>query len=443
MEKNAGNLLNYIDSNVSSYDLLASEIQVFQSNYNITNREEYKNLVNFSTNQSEPYHSWFNYKEGYSTRLVENLLEKFGYKEGQYLLDPFSGSGTSLLTGKILGLNTVGFDVNPISVFITKAKTQDYNNDDILQIEQIIQKLNLEALYEKADKPNLSIIDKIFQEKQLNDLLKLKAFIANYEGVRIHYLLKLAYLSIIESVSNMKKDGNGIKYKKNPNPKDVELEYLVTLNKIKEDIKIAPIKKSESLTRVFHQSFIDIKKNEELLDVKYDFLITSPPYANCFDYCAVYKMELWMGDFVKDYKDFKKLRQMAIRSHVNGSVNPDMEHVYPLIKWISEEIDKFDLWDNKIPRMINGYFDDMTKSIKHFYALMKSGGKVAIVVANSAYKGYIVPTDLMLAYIAENAGFKVKEIGVCRSINTSSQQINQNKYLKQYMRESIILLEKK
>lgn len=438
----AVSLLDFIDSNVNSYDLLASQIKTFQSNYNITNLEDYKNLVNFSTNQSEPYHCWFNYKEGYSTKLVKNILEKFNYQEGQYLLDPFSGSGTSLLTGKMLGLNTVGFDVNPISVFITEAKIQNYDYDDILEIKQILKKLNIEALNDVYEKPKLSIIDKIFQEKQLMDLLKLKAYIEKFKGVRIYYLLKLAFLSIIEGVSNMKKDGNGIKYKKNPNPKDVETEFKLTLSNIKNDIESSPIVNKENTSRIYHQSFIDIDKNNELTGITYDYLITSPPYANCFDYCAVYKMELWMGDFIKDYKDFKSLRKMAIRSHVNGSVDPKMDHEYPLIKWISEEINKFDLWDNKIPRMINGYFDDMTKSIKHFYSLMNDGGKVAIVVANSAYKGYIIPTDLMLAYIAENSGFKVNEIGICRNINTSSQQINHNKYLKQYMRESIIFLEK-
>lgn len=73
---------------------------------------------------------------------------------------------------------------------------------------------------------------------------------------------------------------------------------------------------------------------------------------------------------------------------------------------------------------------------------MKPGGHCAIVVSNSAYAGVIVPTDVLLARIAENLGFKIIEIKVERLIITSSQQYKKTEHIKKYLRESIVKLQK-
>ena len=69
-------------------------------------------------------------------------------------------------------------------------------------------------------------------------------------------------------------------------------------------------------------------------------------------------------------------------------------------------------------------------------------GFVGIVVGNSAYSGVIIPTDILIAEIAKEIGFKVKSIFVTRHLTTSSQQKQELEYLKNYLRESIVLLEK-
>ena len=69
-------------------------------------------------------------------------------------------------------------------------------------------------------------------------------------------------------------------------------------------------------------------------------------------------------------------------------------------------------------------------------------GFVGIVVGNSAYSDVIIPTDILIARIAEEVGFKIKNIFVTRHLTTSSQQKQNLEYLKKYLRESIVLLEK-
>ena len=90
--------------------------------------------------------------------------------------------------------------------------------------------------------------------------------------------------------------------------------------------------------------------------------------------------------------------------------------------------------------MIRGYFDDTNRLLLQLYVTLAEGGKVYIIVANSVYKGVIVPTDLLISRLARRVGFKVVKIGVARKIRASSQQIPDiNNDL---MRESIIELTK-
>ena len=104
----------------------------------------------------------------------------------------------------------------------------------------------------------------------------------------------------------------------------------------------------------------------------------------------------------------------------------------------------FNIWNKNIPDMIKGYFDDMTEIFKKLYKIMLPRSKCFIVVANSGYKGVLVPTDLFLANIAEKNGFKTIKVAVARKIRSSSQQMGDlHNGDNNLMRESIVVLQRK
>ena len=71
--------------------------------FNLKWDKSFEKLVNFSQTSDLPIHNWFYYQEGFSPFLVKKILDKLSIKQGQVLFDPFTGSGTSALTGKELG----------------------------------------------------------------------------------------------------------------------------------------------------------------------------------------------------------------------------------------------------------------------------------------------------------------------------------------------------
>ena len=93
--------------------------------------------------------------------------------------------------------------------------------------------------------------------------------------------------------------------------------------------------------------------------------------------------------------------------------------------------------------MLRGYFSDMQEVLEQCSLVLETGRKVYIVVDQSSYVGVIVPTDLLLAYLGEQVGFRVENITECRKSRTSAQQLNRFPYLKNTLRESIVEFEKK
>ena len=154
-------------------------------------------------------------------------------------------------------------------------------------------------------------------------------------------------------------------------------------------------------------------------------------------------MELWFGEYVKTYAELKQLRNKSLRSNLNGLLKDNAIVSSDSLEALLDELKTKSLWDKRIPQMLSLYFSDMFRVLEHCYSALETGGFCAIVVGNSSYSNVVFPTDLLLAEYAERIGFKVDEIFVDRYIITSSQQYDETRNLKDYLRESIVCLQKK
>jgi hypothetical protein len=134
---------------------------------------------------------------------------------------------------------------------------------------------------------------------------------------------------------------------------------------------------------------------------------------------------------------------MAMRSHVNSGFVHVIKNYNKDVDIIANTISTYNIWNKNIPDMLRGYFDDTYELLKRMKSILIKGAPCYIVVANSGYKGILVPTDLLIADIASNLGYKVEKIMFARKIRSSSQQMNelQGKY-DNLMRESIVVIRK-
>lgn len=442
-------------------DIQTEQLEIFKSlerNAQLINASSFSNQVHFQNAYQTPVQRWFPYREGYSTRLVNAFIKELKITEN--IFDPFSGSGTTLLAARHNGLNSFGIDVNPISVLVAKVENEKYNNSDIVNFNSEIEKLKLISKSNEVFQTLFDLADKVFNSEILQSLLQLKFHIKSIRNKKIQNLFFVAWLAIIENVSNIKKEGNGIKYKnrkRTPNgyiniDKDVwekqafpEDKFSFVKTKLTKHLEIilGDIKNNygscEKQPKIFKESCLEFDK---MFSDEIQFTFFSPPYCNCFDYFEIHKVDLWLGDFVKNKEEFKLLRNTGFRSNTNSLNHKSIIYKNEYLEDLISLFDSDKLWNKRIPSVVRGYFDDTHKLLNKIYQQTTKGGYVGIVVGNSAYSGVIIPSDVLIADIAKEIGFKVKNIFVTRHLTTSSQQKRGLKPLKDILRESIVLLEK-
>ena len=406
----------------------------------VSNGNEFEDLVNFKDNRKIAKHNWFEYKQGYADALVRTIIEKNPINKDQYVLDPFSGVGTTCLTAQSMGYKGGGFDINPIAILTAECKTHHYTKKEI---ESISCELNDFKLPSRPYPMGQSkVLSTSFEKDVLQELLKIRAFVEGVEELYVQKFFRLSLISIIDQCSLKVKDGNGLKFKKNaPKIESVKEVFLSKAKKMLEDVRNVNYSVPVQIIFGSATSPETFKKAKEK---RVGVCIFSPPYANCFDYCEVYKQELWIGGFVNSYEDFEKYRSLAMRSHVNSKFDHSLTNMCEDVETIAETIRTFNIWNKNIPDMLKGYFDDMQQVLENMKKILVPKAKTFIVVANSAYKGILVPTDLIIAKIAKSIGYNVNKIYMARKIRSSSQQMQLlNESYDDLMRESIIEVQRR
>lgn len=411
-------------------------IDELQSKFLVSDGSAFTELVNFKNNKKIPKHNWYEYKQGYAEDLVKQIIEKERPEKEHFILDPFCGVGTSNVVAQSLGYKSIGFDINPVAYLASSVKAHFYTEEEVIEIQKLIKNfipLNFSALKETP-----KVIASSFQNGSLEELYQIKHFWENINAnTSVQQFFQLAFLSIIEDCSIRTKDGNGIKLNlKKKKIDNIFQYYLAKCNSMVADIEVSNFKEET----IFINGSITLERFfKQIEHKKVGLCVFSPPYANCFDYCEVYKLEFWLGGFVKNYKDFAQFRSIAMRSHVNSQFDHNIKNYQKEVDLIAEIISAFNIWNKNIPDMLRGYFDDTYELLKNIKSVLVKDAKVYIVVANSGYKGILVPTDLLIAEIATSLGFKVNQIFYARKIRSSSQQMKElNLEYENLMRESII-----
>jgi DNA modification methylase len=180
--------------------------------------------------------------------------------------------------------------------------------------------------------------------------------------------------------------------------------------------------------------------------VKYDLVITSPPYMNGLDYVINYKIEMgWLG-FGQNHKDLKRLKdQMVVCDNVSKGLIHDFANtntrytndwIETIKKNISQNIAKRGAYRRKdMPEIVHKYFDDMYKIMMNVVKSLKPGGRFIQVVGDSLIADVYLPTDLILAKMGQEMGLSIESIEKAR--DRRSGQVRTYK-----LRETIVTLRK-
>lgn len=376
-----------------------------------------------------PRHRWYFVKEGFSPKMVEQAIATDGVRSGEFLLDPFSGSGTVPLAGALAGLRAQAFEVNPFLHFLSATKLSRCSASVFMQASrrvlraaegQLISPLEGYSTFTKGNR----------WERWLFPTRVLRSFVAGQRAAacadtETRSLLQLALLGAAMDCCNATRDGKCLRYKKNWSGHEATASQFrfrleSRANEIAADLGAAPISGKASKVKLGDARVLVASAMRE----KFRLCVTSPPYLNSFDYSDVYRPELFLAGFVDSNDSLMKIRLKTVRSHVQASwempINDDFGVLYKdCISTIRESPEI--LWSGKLPAMVQAYFEDMEKILRGLRKRALDNGSLWLVVSTSAYGGIEIPVDLILAEIGQRSGWFLREVGVLRYLRSSSQ----------------------
>lgn len=423
------------------YAALEQSIQVNEQSTKTT----YRSPVNFIESMQKPRHRWFPYKEGFSPSFVEDFLTAgVSIKDG-LILDPFSGSGTTALVAGEKGLRGLGYDVSPLTDFVARTKAVTMSAAELNDFKSHLEGFAKSALDKRAPTPDNETVNRYFEPVVLDALMKVKGYYLQIDSPKTKSLFKLAFLTAIEPFSTHRKAGNGVKKKTNYSFLESSQDSIHALKSFvleKLEMFALDIEQSSRFSppKFLQQSCLGPALPSEVEDVS--AVLTSPPYANCFDYSKIYMSELWMGDFFSSKIDQKNFREASVRSHVHATWSDRYtEFGVPVVDDIIRPyIETQKLWSPRIGSMLSGYFADLGNLLTNLKPRLRSNAKLGFVVGNSFYGGVAIATDLLLAELGRSKGYAVEEVRVYRGIIPSSQQYQKLGSNRKYMRESMVVL---
>jgi len=415
-----------------------------------------RDIARFNGNKDAPIHRWFSFKEGFSASLLPWLCHAVPlYPESiRNILDPFCGSGTSLLSAQLhfpcsQPPDLVGVEHNPFIRFVAEAKLSwpHYSPDTIRRLMPKV--LAPGRRHKDYPLPSLGTIHdkRAFRRHTIQELMSLRARIDSYaRDLAEHDFLLLGWASIIEKVSGLRKDGRALRFRSVYPRASVRNALESQWNLMLTDLvglSSAAIPSGLARVRVVQGDGRTLPSSA-FRGGSFDLIVYSPPYLNNIDYSEVYKLELWLTGMVLDAGQFRELRRRSFRSHPSVAFpETDLVRGLSVQSWPSRLVEAIihalpeDDDRNWRDKMIRGYADDMYLALRSQFRVARPGGHVVCVVGNSLHgrapSTVPVATDLLIAALAQEVGFQISALQVGRQL---PRRDGQNDLL----RESILMM---
>ncbi len=401
--------------------------------------------------RTAPRHRWYWVKEGFSPSLVRTAIEMEKCTLSDLVVDPFCGSGTVPLEAARCQVRAAGAEVNPFLAFAAQAKTLSPKGCLVSAWHERARK----AIYEATYSPliGFSTFAKTRQKRGLFNQEVLKGFRGAWQSLEpapdaVKALLRLCLMRAVLDCANFIRDGKALRYS------ETRIQHRFGRAELEEEFssRVDDAVKDMAIDQgVAHPPPVELTDSRVRLSDQFRgfrLCVTSPPYLNSFDYTDVYRPELFLGGFVRTAQELRELRHRTVRSHVQASWSPPTESDFgPLFAECLKAVRSrhANLWNQRIPEMIQAYFEDLRVVLRKLHGLARDDAVVWLVVSTSAYAGVQVPVDLILADIGTQVGWSLREVCVLRHLRSSGQHRRQLSATEREnvfpLRESLIILD--
>lgn len=410
--------------------------------------------------QDRPFHSWYRFVLSFPPHLVREYLEDFGLTDGATILDPFCGTGTTVVEAKLQGLQGIGIEANPFPHFASCVKTDwrvapstlleraseiardakktlyGQGIDD--EIHTASEGQSLKRLPRDAERV---LIKNSISPLPLHKTLTLLEKINCYQDFTGHGHLLLALgNALVNKIGNLR-FGPEVGVGKIKHDIPVISPWLTEVDRIATDLRkvqgldyprtMLHMGDARNLSRIMSPSSVDA-------------VITSPPYPNEKDYTRTTRLESVILGFYEDMAHLRRFKKSLLRSNTRGvyAADDDDEWVsgHGEIQRIAEEIEKRRIslgktsgFERMYSRVTKLYFGGMTRHLAQLRGVLKPDARLAYVVGDQAsYLQVMIRTGELLADVAQSLGYELVRIDLFRTRFATATQCD--------LREEVVVL---
>ncbi len=412
------------------------------------NLEDWENVWDFGEFNANIYnHGLHQYPARFIPQLVRKIVKTFT-NENSNVLDIFSGSGTTLLECKYLGIkNSYGIELNPFAIFMTKTKLQNLDENSAIQKLDEIKSSFFDNSY------NFSLIsfkniEFWYSEKAISALSKLFDIISKIADEKVKNFYLLVFCEISRKTSFL--DHGGFKMYRsktkvnNHFEPDVWNEFYKTSQRnfelLKENNKITKNNDTKQIliygdSRIIHS---------EIPEHSIDLILTSPPYGDSKTTVAYGQYSRLPWQWLSKNDDIIQLDSNLL----GGSTKKLDKSILNLSEKLKEQVAEIEnVDDSKRSNDVIAFYNDLYSTLESATYYMKKGGYFILVTGNRTVKKIYLRTDLIITEFAKTLGYSTEKIYSRNIINKRMASKNsptneKGKTVNTMMTENIIILKK-
>jgi DNA modification methylase len=404
---------------------------------------QYAGSITFRSNESRPIHRWWPYVQGYSADFVAGVLADADLRPGATVLDPFAGSGTTLVEARRAGFRAWGTEILAPAALAARVKT--HFELDGRALGRAAGRVLAHARRRRGGAlPFLRETRRQFSARALHELTGLRDALPP-EGNPEADALRLAFGKILIPSSRLHRSPC-LGYRRGRVAEDAVGPYArfsAAISEMRADLERmadengrwgppAAVVQLDARTAHWPAGSVDLA-------------ITSPPYVNGMDYVMNYKVDLaWLG-YARSYADLAALRAAEVscdnlpRSETSAylgtgqSFDPWLDELLPRIR--DNVARKGSYRRDDMHAIVHRYFADLQPVLAGVFQALRPGGRFVIVVGDSLLAGAYIPGDLILARMGRQIGYKLRSVEIARTRRSGQRRTFM-------LRESVVTLER-
>lgn len=382
-------------------------------------------------------HGLHEYKGKFNPQVVRGVINLLGLSEKAKILDPFSGSGTSLVECAHARIKAVGWDINPLAVYIANAKLKALSTP-VKELKLIFSNLIFEFYKGEArvklpipsDDERTEYLWSWFDKQHISQIERLRLLILEHCFGHTEIFLALAS-DLLRDYSLQEPTDLRIRRRFSVYPNETFIEAYQK----KTNLFIENLAATQTILGVlphYNQTYLldsrKLIKPSEAHNPKNGFhaAITSPPYATALPYIDTQRLSLiWLSlispkeigkleanltgsrEFVQDKK---KIWSQSLRDNKENLPKEVHQYCMELDKSLSSE-DGFRR--QSVPTLLYRYLSDMKSTFETVIGVMATSAPYAMIVGHNktilSGKEFDINTPLLLKTIAEATGWSFKE----------------------------------